>query len=195
MLVFMKRQTLLVFTRGVESEAACRRLLPARLAPMERALHRECLSATLRAGRDAGCRVVVSSPTAMRLPAAAAYERQRGRNFGERIGAAMRRVHADADGAVMVVGTDAPGLTANHLERAGNHLERHPNAVVVGPSRDGGFYLLASRRSLERELDGVSWCTGDTLRSLLDRLDLAGIRSTCSIRSTTSTGRRICNGG
>jgi hypothetical protein len=66
----------------------------------------------------------------------------------------------------VVVGGDAPGLTAGHLAAALDRLAADPDRVVAGPAPDGGFYLLAAARPLDGLADGVRWCRRDALRSL-----------------------------
>ena len=51
------------------------------------------------------------------------------------------------DGArnVVIVGSDCPGITADHVERALDELGA--NDAVAGPVRDGGYWLIGMRRS------------------------------------------------
>lgn len=156
-------------------EARRRRLLPGVLGSSERSLYEACLSAALAAGRAAGCRLVVSSPGALALPADVIRLEQRGRSFGERLGAALE---AAGPGPVVVVGTDVPGLTARPIERALASLTGDPNRAVVGPSPDGGFYLLAVARPVASLLARVRWCRRDTAASLGRALESSGFRVT-----------------
>lgn len=138
-------------------------------------MHHRCLEATLAAGRTAGCAIAVSSPSrsthddVIRLP-------QRHGTFGDRLRAAMRQAYALGTGPVLVVGTDTPGLEARHLRTAIDRLEAEPDSVVVGPSPDGGIYLLASHQPLDGILAGVPWRRRDTIDSLLAALAAAGLR-------------------
>lgn len=43
------------------------------------------------------------------------------------------------------MGNDTPGLTKEHLTSAADELDQ--GKVVLGPSRDGGFYLMGFHRS------------------------------------------------
>ena len=171
--------TLLVFTLSPARECARRKLLPARLVHLERALHRRNLEAALAAGRDNGCRLEVSSPGRLELDADVRQTPQRGRSFGPRFRAALRACHARAKGGpVLVVGSDVPGLSGDHVASALARLGDDPGRVVVGPSPDGGFYLLASHRPLDRQLARVHWCRGDTLDTLLAALRSDGFEVT-----------------
>ena len=74
---------------------------------------------------------------------------------------------------LLVVGTDVPGLSAHHVARAATLLAEEPDRVVLGPSPDGGLYLLAASRPLPG-LAAVRWCRRHTLRDLLRRLRETG---------------------
>ncbi len=167
--------TLLVFTLGASSERLSRRLLPGRLGDIETAFHRSCLDAALAAGRAAGCRLVVATPADVELPADVEHLAQRGRCFGSRFRHAVAEAEATSDGPLLVVGTDTPDLSAAHLREALDRLRAAPSRVVVGPSPDGGFYLLGAAAPLTGRLDGVRWRWRGTLRSLQGALAHHGL--------------------
>lgn len=159
--------TLLVFTLGPNCERSRRRLLPAPLRQAEALLRQQGLEGALEAGRQAGYRIVVSSPEPLELPPDVEQLRQRGCTFAERLRGAIGALDAELDGSpLLVVGTDAPDLGVHHLQAAVSLLEASPTDVVVGPSLDGGFYLLAACTNLDRELAAVRWCRRDTRCSL-----------------------------
>lgn len=168
--------TLLVFTLGASWETRRRKLLPAGWNQAERALHRACLDETLAAGRASGCRLVVSSPRALELPTDVERLPQTGKSFGVRLQHAFSAAQAMKAGPVVLVGSDVPGLTAAHLHRTFDLLARDPARVVIGPSPDGGIYLLAANRPIADSLPGVRWCCDSTLRSLKRVLRREGYR-------------------
>ncbi len=196
-----RRPVLLVFTLGAAGDRERRPLLPGRLRPLQEAeidLRRACLGAALAAGREAGCRLAVSSPATHFEPSAAAAASgkpvsiaepsspggpredvldlpQRGSGFGARLANAVAAAFAAAGGGpVVAVGTDSPGLGAVHLRAALDRLDGHPDRVVAGPCPDGGFYLLAAARPIPGLAAGVSWCSGHTLASLRRLLAAGG---------------------
>ena len=159
--------TLLVFTLGPECEQSRRRILPGPLQEAAHLLHLHGLRGAIAAGVEAGFRVVVASPNPLDLPAGIEHLEQRGRGFAERLRMAIRSVQTSSAGApLLVVGTDSPDLDVHHLRAAVELLGDSLRDVVLGPSRDGGFYLLASRGSLDVELADVRWCRRDTRASL-----------------------------
>lgn len=168
------RPTLLVFTLGAEGDRARSRLLPERLGTVETAFHRACLESALAAGRAADCRIAVASELDLPMPQGVERIAQRGKSFGERLRNAVADAERRADGPLLVVGTDVPDLRACHLKAALGRLDACPEQVVIGPSTDGGFYLLAARAPVAELLADVRWCRHDTLRTLVSALDQVG---------------------
>lgn len=167
--------TLLVFTLGPEAEARRHPLLPAGLQAEETRLRRACLESALAAGREAGCRTLVSSPAPLDLTGADGWSPQEGATFGERFAGAIRSA-LGRGGPVIAVGADIPGLCARHVAMAAAQVREDPESVVIGPSPDGGFYLLASSRPLDDVLAAVRWCGGEARSSLLVALKRARCR-------------------
>lgn len=64
----------------------------------------------------------------------------------------------------LILGSDAPGLPAGHLQA----LLDAETDVVLGPVEDGGYYAICCRRVEARMFDGVRWSTehalADTVR-------------------------------
>lgn len=170
----MYTPTLLVFTLGAGRESARQALLPGTLKDLEIGVRRGCLEAALAAGREAGCRLEVCSPSPLPLPADVLNVPQPGSGFGSRLEQAMAGAFGRGTGPLLVVGTDVPGLAARHLGRALALLADDPDRVVLGPSPDGGFYLLASSRPIPGLAAAARWCRRDTLRSLLASLRALG---------------------
>lgn len=160
------RPTLLVFTLGARWESRRRQLLPAALSSLEDRLHQACLEETLAAGRAAGCRLEVSSPLAIDLPEDVHRRPQHGADFGSRLAGALGETLTDRGGAVVLVGSDVPDLGARHVGRVLEILDEDSERVVIGPSPDGGIYLLAVARPLDVDLSRIRWRCRETLRSL-----------------------------
>jgi uncharacterized protein DUF2064 len=57
-----------------------------------------------------------------------------------------------------------PGLGTPHLAAAFGALE--DRSTVLGPSPDGGVYLIGVRGPVDRLFAGVRWCTRFVLRDL-----------------------------
>lgn len=110
------------------------------------------------AGRRASCS----------LPGSFTFGRQRGRDLGVRLERAFRQL-LQWHRAAVVIGTDAPLVPLRAFHQALSELKSAD--AVLGPSPDGGFYLLGLRR-LTRGLFrgarcGTRFAYADMVRRLL----------------------------
>ena len=166
---------LLVFTLGPHREQRRRALLPSWLQGAERRFHQHGLESVLAAGHSAGCVCRVAAPSPLDLTPGSERIEQTGRSFGERLQGSIRSVESDSAGRpTIVVGSDCPELSVDHLRETLRHLADNPDRVVIGPASDGGFYLLAFNRPVDTELSRVRWCREDTLKCLLAALRESG---------------------
>ncbi|WP_109302476.1 DUF2064 domain-containing protein [Aquimarina sp. AU474] len=70
---------------------------------------------------------------------------QQGRDFGERFVNAVQGIYEKGFENVITIGNDTPFLTKKHLLDSAKLLEK--NKFVIGPSVDGGFYLMGLHKS------------------------------------------------
>lgn len=101
------------------------------------------------------------------------YRRQRGDDLGSRMEGAFAECDAEAD-EVCIVGTDIPGIGTDTVGEAFRALEE--NDVVIGPTTDGGYYLLALRSPMPALFHDVPWSTDAVLAVTLDRAAEIGAR-------------------
>lgn len=104
---------------------------------------------------------------------------QRGADFGHRFTAALEDAFACGHDQVVIVGNDSPELSPARVRAAVAHLNEDPARAVLGPTPDGGFYLLAiSRRCFETigpdRFSRLPWCGRETLPAL--EAELAALR-------------------
>lgn len=93
-------------------------------------------------------------------------------DLGTRMERVLRRA-LEGSRAAVALGTDSPGLPLKLLEQARAAL-LHADAVL-GPSADGGFYLLALKHCPEGLLAELPWSAADTCEHTLRRLRGAGL--------------------
>lgn len=67
---------------------------------------------------------------------------QQGDTLGDRMEHAFRQARHDNALPAIIVGTDSPTLPITYLQQAEHALRANASTVVLGPSEDGGFYLL-----------------------------------------------------
>ena len=99
---------------------------------------------------------------------------QVGPDLGARMAGVFRRLFAGGFDAVVIVGSDSPTLPRRHLEAAVRILGRADG--VIGPSADGGYYLIGLRAPCPALFAGVPWSTDRVLVTTLRRARRAGRR-------------------
>lgn len=83
----------------------------------------------------------------------------------------IRALRSAGQRRAVVIGSDIPAIVPSNLSRAFGTLGRAP--AVLGPARDGGYWLIGSRHPLslrENVLDGVRWSCADTLGDTVARI-------------------------
>lgn len=99
---------------------------------------------------------------------------QSGRNLGERMENAFAQAFGRGFARVVLVGADCPVLTAAGVRSAFRELGSSARAVF-GPSRDGGFYLIALSAHVPSLFRGTRWGTASVLASVAARCRDAGL--------------------
>ena len=98
---------------------------------------------------------------------------QQGETFGARLLHAVSTVRAAGYERVVMLGTDTPELTSADLDAA---VEADSDIAVVGPSLDGGFYLLSiPSHSAQDILADLPWRTPAVVPALTRALSTAGL--------------------
>ena len=175
-------RVIVLFTRAPRAGRVKSRIAKVLGVDKALAIHRELTERTMaaaRAVRDATL-VVAHTPAdagdEMRawLGEDLHYEGQRGSDLGQRMAMAIdARLSSGADRA-LVIGSDAPDLTASVLEEAFASLDRAD--VVVGPAADGGYYLIGMRVLHRSLFERIPWSGPETLARTLAAIRAAGLR-------------------
>lgn len=82
-------------------------------------------------------------------------------DLGARMQEAFAAHFARGDVPVIVIGADCPGVTAAVLRDA--HARLAEADVVLGPSVDGGYYLIGLNRPEPRLFADIPWSTANVL--------------------------------
>lgn len=87
------------------------------------------------------------------------------------LGARMARVHTDVvqrHGAGILIGADLPQIEPRHLHAAARWLDSSDAGHVLGPARDGGFWLFGANRALPSTTwESVEYSRDDTARRFI----------------------------
>lgn len=135
-------------------------------------LHLRLTRRALRTAREAGCGAVELHVTARH--AAFDFHRgiflQKGKDLGERMYRALRR-HRRA----ILIGSDCPGLAPGDLRRAARLLCAGYR-VVLSPTEDGGYALIAARNAPRAIFEGIGWGKSEVFQETAKRLERLGCR-------------------
>lgn len=118
--------------------------------------------------------------------------------LGARMRETMALAFALGAGAVVLIGSDLPAITAAQIDAAFDAIDEEPGRVVLGPATDGGFYLIGGTAP-PPALDDIVWSRptvlDDTVRAmarvgvgvrLLEPLD--DVDSLADLRHLTAIG-------
>lgn len=94
-------------------------------------------------------------------------------DLGQRMERAVCSAFDEKAEAVVVIGTDCPGLRAGHLAWAFAVLER--THLVLGPAVDGGYYLIGVRRHYVDLFREMEWSTSAVLDQTIAKAAALGI--------------------
>ncbi len=91
---------------------------------------------------------------------------QQGSSYRERFLASVRKQFSEGVQQLIIIGSDTPNLSSNHLLLAKEYLAH--DVSVFGPSADGGVFLIAITKDqfLAGILDQVDWLTDRVLAQL-----------------------------
>ena len=177
------RLTLVVFCREPIPNRTKTRLVKYLGAEGAAALAEAFIGDALAKGRSLGPAQLVIAGTGPGAVEQSAFFRAIARRFDAPLidqgagglGARMRRALAPfAERGVILIGTDTPSIPATMLAQSAAALAR--NHMVLGPSLDGGYYLVGARGALPDIFRGIRWGRPDVLAATLGRLKRDGIR-------------------
>lgn len=88
-------------------------------------------------------------------------------DLGVRMASAFERSFAGGAAHAVLLGTDLPSLPAQYVRQAFHLLAEKD--LVLGPSTDGGYYLIGLRKPAPDLFRDIPWSTGRVLSRTLDR--------------------------
>ena len=166
---------LVLFARKPEPGAVKTRLHTRYTPDQAAAIYRAFILDTLNAAKDATVdrRCIACDPPGSEPEIAVLAGRgwvlfpQVCADLGERMHQAARHCFDLGARRVVIVGTDVPSLPPRHVDRAFELLRA--NEVVLGPSMDGGYYLVGLARPLREIFHDVAWGTERVFDQTLER--------------------------
>jgi rSAM/selenodomain-associated transferase 1 len=134
------------------------------------------LEHSLEGAVDSGARVVLSLAAAPSGEWArrivCSIEVQGTGDLGDRMKDAFERRFSEGEERVIIIGSDCPMITPEHLQAAADALAERD--VVLGPAVDGGYWLVGQRRPGVDLFSDIPWSSHDTLETTRRRLAAIG---------------------
>jgi hypothetical protein len=109
------------------------------------------------------------------LPADFLLLPQRGDQFGERLELAVADLLAAGFGSVCLINSDSPTVPAQSFVEAAKELAKPGERIVLGPSDDGGYYLIGLKTLHRAVFENIDWSTERVLEQTLQRAAEIGV--------------------
>ena len=131
-----------------------------------------------------GCdRILAGSPTpehpffsAMKTRFKIPIWDQIGDDLGARMGHAFQSALGSSYHSVLIVGTDIPGITVSLITTAFKNLQDHD--IVLGPTVDGGYYLIGLRTPVPELFENIPWSTDQVFSLTEEKINALGLTLT-----------------
>jgi hypothetical protein len=177
------KERLIIFTRYPEPGKTKTRMIPALGAEGAAQLQRRMTEATLAQAQ----KLQASRPLTVEvhfaggnqplmqawLGAAVTCCPQGEGDLGQRMASAFQASFAAGMTGVVTIGIDCPDLDAELLAEAFEKLKTFD--VVLGPARDGGYYLIGLRRLVPELFAGLDWGTSKVRQQTVDIAENIGL--------------------
>ena len=96
---------------------------------------------------------------------------QQGKDLGEKMRQAFVDRFSDGYKKVVIIGSDSPSLPVSYI----NQTLTSDKDLILGPSIDGGYYLIAMTGKVSEVFGGIAWGTDQVLDETLYRVKKTGI--------------------
>ena len=131
------------------------------------------------------------------LPADFSLLPQRGDKFGERLYSAVEDLFRCGFELVCLIDSDSPTVPAANFAETVELLSTTEDRVVLGPSDDGGYYLIGVKKPHRHLFDQIDWSTERVLNQTMQRATEIGIEvkllPTGYDVDDDASLRRLCN--
>ena len=102
---------------------------------------------------------------------------QRGDDFGERLLATAQDLLACGYGSVCLIDSDSPTVPAAAFEQAITELAKPGDRIILGPSHDGGYYLIGLKRTHSELFANITWSTSTVFAETIAAAQAANLEA------------------
>ncbi len=108
------------------------------------------------------------------VPATTTIHTQVGADLGARMSHAFLETFLAGYQRAVIIGTDHPTLPSAFISEAFKSLVEDPYSIVIGPSEDGGYYLLGMNEFYPQVFEDMTYSHRGVFKETLDRADSSG---------------------
>jgi len=101
---------------------------------------------------------------------------QRGKNLGERLHHVFVDLFHRGYGEIVVADSDSPTVPLSSIDQAYKQLSEEGCDLVLGPSVDGGYYLIGLKRLAEGIFQDIPWSTSSVLDTTLKKAEKLALK-------------------
>ena len=102
------------------------------------------------------------------------YSFQDGNTLGKRMQNAFQKIFSLGEKKVIIIGTDIPDLNKKIINEAITCLEK--NDIVIGPSKDGGYYLLGMKKMYNQLFEDIKFSTSNVYSQTISEIEKLGLQ-------------------
>lgn len=143
-------------------------------------LYKAFLKDTVRLARKLKCELNIlaydsenKNPSQLKKIAAEyTFYEQRGDSLGRRMHNAFRFASSKSSKKTVIIGSDSPTLPLDYIKNAFSQLGK--NDVVLGPSHDGGYYLIGLKKPCYGIFKGIKWSSCQVIKDTLINIKSQG---------------------
>ncbi len=97
-------------------------------------------------------------------------------NLGEKMKNAFSKVFTKGSNKTIIIGSDLPDISKSLISKAFKDLDN--NDIIIGPSKDGGYYLLGMNKFYPELFDNISWSTELVLKQTIAKVRSLSLKFT-----------------
>lgn len=101
---------------------------------------------------------------------------QQGADLGERLANSLAQLLAAGYRGALAIDSDTPTLPSAYLQQAVDWIAMPEADVVLGPSEDGGYYLIGLNQVHRELFENIAWSTAAVMPQTVQRAAAKGLR-------------------
>ena len=169
------KSTLVVFARPLKEGTVKLRLAKQIGDQKALSIYSKLMDLTMSAAKTSGVDTIVYFSDVPKYEHGYVNNIQRGANLGNRMANALSNEINHSRGKVCLIGSDCPDISAEIINQAMEELDDVD--VVIGPAKDGGYYLIGMKAPYPSLFEGIYWGENTVLEETLFICNELGLTS------------------